>query len=433
MIPTWLAVPLAVALATLSASSQTERVREEFADGSTKKEYSVDKDNELHGAYIEYYEGGAKKLRASYYKGKLDGAYESWYSSGPRRSTRAYRRGDLQSLTTYDEAGTVIHEVVRKKGRLVLPLVGRPDVVIHPRTLAEIGKELARIDPPDAAPVPITFEKEPHTEAPYAAGELSTKCVADAMKRLNAFRYLSFVAPDIKPDSKYSELAQHAALVCFLNKDLSHTPPQPAGLPKDIYALGYEGAQASNLHQGQSSLREAIDGFMDDSDDRNIRGVGHRRWILTPSLTKSGMGLVGGFVALHVQDSKRRGLSRLTVSYPAAGYYPIEFLAGTHVAWHLSWDSSRIQEDPSEPISVECYSLDESYELGDRLEVRDITQSHDAVGELPALIFRPVLTKEQFVPGLKVLVRVKGLKLPKKESADYVVELFSLKGDPNGK
>ncbi|MEZ6195164.1 MAG: hypothetical protein R3F20_05455 [Planctomycetota bacterium] len=419
-------IPLILALAALAPllSAQGEEVRELYPNGKVRVEYKKDKTGEIQGAYEENYEDGAKKIRARYDKGRLDGNFELWQTDGKRRSARTYKRGELDSLKTYDARGEVVFSLKRRRGGLFASLPGGGDFPLHPRDRDEIRRGLDRIDPADQRVSALTFATEPSTSAPFAPGRLDDAVILDAVRHLNAYRFLSYLPAEVKPDAGYSELSQCAALAFALNGATSHDPARPAGLADALFKKAVEGAKESNLYQGSGNPRRAIDGFMEDADERNARAVGHRRGILSTTLAKSGLGAVGRFYALHVKDASKPGKLPLTWSYPGAGHYPIEYLTGPRVPWHLSWDESRVKA--GKEVSVECYLLDADHDLGERLEIKNVSRDEAKFGGAPALIFRPVLTDAQFAPGLRVLVRVKGLDLPRKQSADYLVELYSL-------
>ncbi|MEE9394006.1 MAG: hypothetical protein V3W41_16015 [Planctomycetota bacterium] len=65
--------------------------------------------------------------------------------------------------------------------------------------------------------------------------------------------------------------------------------------------------------------------------------------------------------------------------------------------------------------------LDAGLSLGQRLSGRDAHLSRKATGGSRALIFRPLFSPGTYKPGLAVLVKICGLKLPKKQVATYIV------------
>ncbi|MCB9832577.1 MAG: hypothetical protein H6807_08880 [Planctomycetes bacterium] len=405
------------------APAQIEERREEYPDGSTAKIYHVDGDGEPHGSWVEFFPSGKIRLRAQYRHGQLDGAYESYREDGKRLSERRYLKGEVQKLCRYDADSRPIHVLERSRGELVLKLKGAPDVVLFPRSLAAIRRDLTRIDGAPVLDSTRPYEEEPSLTAPFAAGRPRPDLVAEGRRRAEAYRYLCGLPHELAVDASLTNLAQHAALICCLIGELSHTPPQPPGMPAALYAIARQGAAESNLHQGRSSIRQSVDGYMDDSDDRNFRHVGHRRWILSPRMTRTGFGIVSGFCAMNVQDTSGRGLGPLSLAFPPPGYLPVDYFAGPHLAWHFSWDRSRVRIANGERPRAVLTLLDESYDIVGPIEVEQINVDDEAIGDMPALVFRPKFDAGQCRPGLRVLVEIKGIVMPKKERPIYLVEL----------
>lgn len=144
----------------------------------------------------------------------------------------------------------------------------------------------------------VTFQENPVTEAPFGLGKLSNETLDSAVKMLNQIRYIAGIPYDVALDDSYNEKAQAASLANYVNDELSHTPAQPAGMPDDMYGLAQNGAGSSNIAWGSSASwklnRFIVMSWMEDGDSSNIDRVGHRRWLLNPSMKKTGFGLVNG-------------------------------------------------------------------------------------------------------------------------------------------
>ena len=178
-----------------------------------------------------------------------------------------------------------------------------------------------------------SYSTAPSATAPYAAGKLSAGTVENTIDTINFFRLLTHLDP-VAEDSDLSVYAQHAALVNCANNALDHYPDQPADMPDDLYQTGYTGASRSNLGWGYS-LQGSIRGYLDDSDSSNISRVGHRRWLLNPVLGKVGLGKVGTFSALYVQDSSNTTADADFVTWPGGnGQFPSD-LFNNNEAWSI--------------------------------------------------------------------------------------------------
>lgn len=169
----------------------------------------------------------------------------------------------------------------------------------------------------------LTFSENPITAEPYALGKLSDKTLKSAADMLNQIRYIAGIPDGVELSDSYNELAQAAALSNYANNDLSHFPVQLAGMPDDMYALAKEGASSSNISwaswAGRSLNDTIVSGWMKDGSDGNIPMVGHRRWILNPSMGKTGFGAVSGrngtYSAMYTFDRSNSGAQEYGVMW----------------------------------------------------------------------------------------------------------------------
>ena len=153
--------------------------------------------------------------------------------------------------------------------------------------------------------------------APYATGNISQSDRQNALNAVNFCRYIAGLPNDVVMTDEYNALAQSASLVLLANGSLSHSPQQPAGMPESLYKTGAEGAGGSNIAKGYTNLaRSIVFGYIEDSDKDNISLLGHRRWLLSPSLKAIGFGMTGTYSAAYVKGTKRS-----------------ETFAGDYVAW----------------------------------------------------------------------------------------------------
>jgi uncharacterized protein YkwD len=158
----------------------------------------------------------------------------------------------------------------------------------------------------------------------------TTQAFRDAvLRRINYFRAMAGVPADITLSDESNRLAQAAALMMSVNKQLSHTPPTSWTCYSED---GKNGAGSSDLILGAYGWN-AITYFMQDSGSGNY-SVGHRRWILYPQTQIMGTGDVPPTSdypptnALRVFDShmwERRPLTRDGfVAWPPPGYVPYQ-------------------------------------------------------------------------------------------------------------
>jgi uncharacterized protein YkwD len=210
------------------------------------------------------------------------------------------------------------------------------------RPKAEIEKTLKAIEAKARASTPTA--RAPKTDKqevpPLTSSELAKARVE--LARLNGYRYLAGLPYDVTLDDELSLTAKYGAELCKRHGTIDHTPPRPAGTTESFYRRGYEGTSKSNLHwtSSGSGLVGSVDAYMDDSDPSNIRTVGHRRWCLSPSMRKTGFGVVDGFSAMWVMDQSGSSPANAILCFPSAGFHPLDyFVPGT--AWSISLNPAR--------------------------------------------------------------------------------------------
>jgi hypothetical protein len=144
--------------------------------------------------------------------------------------------------------------------------------------------------------------------------------------RLNYFRRLVGLPDNVVLVDSLNEKAQQAALMMKANNQLSHYPTAAwhCSSPE-----GQDGAANSDIALGVSGPT-AVTLYMQDA---GVTDLGHRRWILFPSLASAGDGdtdfsnaiyLIGGFGARP---------SMPFVAYPGNGYIPAPLVFQT---WSFS-------------------------------------------------------------------------------------------------
>jgi hypothetical protein len=130
---------------------------------------------------------------------------------------------------------------------------------------------------------------------------------------------------------------------------------------------------------------------MDDSDERNIDRVGHRRWCLNPAMGKSAFGSFGNQAAMYAFDGSNRDVPDWDfVAYPARGYMPTSHF-GARQAWSVSPNMAKFKKpDPSKiKVSVQAVSPGKLAPLGPPLKLDYFKVDLGGYGSGPAIIFRP--------------------------------------------
>jgi len=185
--------------------------------------------------------------------------------------------------------------------------------------------------------------------AAFEAAPEDLDAMRDAgIRRVRAYRYVCGIPVEHPVVGDAETLAaQYASLVGAKLGRNSHEPENP-GLPDDVYRLAAKGASECSLYQGSGvTAASAVDGWMDDSDATNVEKLGHRRWILDPTMRVTGFGLSDGaterFVAMHTRESGKAQPSDLVfIPYPARGWMPIDMFGSQH-AWSVTVDPAASQ------------------------------------------------------------------------------------------
>lgn len=268
----------------------------------------------------------------------------------------------------------------------------------------------------------VTYKTEPnYASQPYAAGEISTGTASDALAVLNFARYVAGLSPNVTLDSSFSELAQAASLVSCLNGGLSHSPSQPSGLSNELYQLGEKGAGSSNLSMGHRNPASSVLGYLSDSDRSNIQMVGHRRWVLNPTMGKTGFGYVGGYSAMYAFDRSNKSASESNVAWPAQNM-PVELFSNRD-AWSLSTGSEVNESGVS--VTLTRKSDGKTWKMGRAGSDGELYVNNGGYGQKGCIIFRPydAGSSLSYSPGDSFHVLIEGAG---SGSIEYDVNFFSL-------
>lgn len=216
------------------------------------------------------------------------------------------------------------------------------------------------------------------------AGTTSDQFKIAVLDRVQWYRAMAGVDPRIRLDESSNRYAQAAALVMAANYDLSHEPDSSWQCFSDE---AYEGASHSNLHLGYFGPK-AIDSYIEDDGSDNGE-VGHRRWILDPSLLTIGTGDTTTSNALWVINESERSNPLVReasgfVMWPPRGFVPRSTI---HERWSISHPTANFSS-----VTVEVSVSGRTY------EVTDVLTSEASIGSSNAIVFEwqrpPSGTKE---------------------------------------
>ncbi len=171
----------------------------------------------------------------------------------------------------------------------------------------------------------VKWKKEPNVKSCFE-GTLDTTEYLGFEKSLNLVRLLAGVPKVNDIDMEYSVNCQKAAWCMAVNDKIEHKIPNSWKCHTTGAAIA---ASNANLSYGYNA-GQAILGMMMDEESTN-KEVGHRRWLLNPSLTFPGYGLTNKVTVVWV-IGERVNFRKLykdldyynthPVMWPSAGYFP---------------------------------------------------------------------------------------------------------------
>ncbi len=215
----------------------------------------------------------------------------------------------------------------------------------YTRTEAEIRAAWAEMTP-DYTGTP--YVTTPSTTAPYAPGETTVAFRGDGLRMLNFGRYLAGLPTDVTLLDSRNLDGQYGAVL--LQKEYSHTPAQPADMPDDFYQRAYASTSSSNIGYGYGNLESFQKDCLYDGHLSNIARVGHRRWLLNPSMLYTGMGFAGTSypqtMTTYAFDRSRPAgsVDYAFIAWPSAGLFPVEH-APQSVPWSITLNPARYDWD----------------------------------------------------------------------------------------
>lgn len=270
-----------------------------------------------------------------------------------------------------------------------------------------------------------TYSKAASDRSPYQAGEVSKSSLDAALNTMNAIRYIAGIDP-VELDASYTKKEQAAALVNSANGQLSHYPSKPAGMSSSLYQLGASGASGGNLSwtSWKTGLGyHLVKSWMYDGDAGNIDRVGHRRWILNPSMEKTGFGWVygsnGTYAAMYAFDNWSAETSYYGVAWPAQNM-PVEFF-GNNYPWSISMgtsvDASKVK------VTLVRQSDQKKWTFSQKSANGYFNVENSNYGKTGCIIFRP--DNMNYQPGDTFTIKITGLS----ETVSYQVKFFSAETD----
>ena len=272
-----------------------------------------------------------------------------------------------------------------------------------------------------------TFDEEPVFVAPnYNPGSLSQESKDMSLNTLNLCRYIAGIPDDVTIDSSYEELTQAGSLVNAANDELTHYPDKPESMSQDLYDIGRTGTSRSNLFWSSADSggpESIIFGYMDDSDAGNIQVVGHRRWILNPSMKKTAFGHVGNYLSMYAFDrSREEEFVGDYVAWPAQEH-PIELFEGQVFSFSLNSRYYDAVDINTLKVTVTSETQGKTWTLTNGSSEGSLYADNNYYGMNRCVIFKV----GDFKAGDTINVKIEGITKNGVESPiEYTTHLFSL-------
>jgi uncharacterized protein YkwD len=297
--------------------------------------------------------------------------------------------------------------------------------------IVEIKAKWQQYKPKNGATI---FAETPNVMNPYSAGALTSEFLDNGLNTFKFVRYLAGLSENIVYTEELNDLAQHGAVLLARLGQLTHTPSKPDDMDDVFYEKAKKSTTSANIYRNNaksSTLEEAVD----DSSEGNIGALGHRRWMLNPTLGKVGFGYAtssaGTFIPIQVFDnSNTEKIDAEYVLWPNKGYFPISFFKTTQ-AWNVSLNPKKYNLSKCNP-TVKLISLSDGKEWVFSTSDNDKKGKYFNIetsnyGMPYSIIFRPDGISS-FELNKRFKVEIEGLvdKSDKTQKIEYEVEFFTL-------
>lgn len=278
-----------------------------------------------------------------------------------------------------------------------------------------------------------SYSVKPSASEPYKAGHLSDESLENALNLLNFIRYVAGVPANVELNEGYTEKVQAGALLNRVNGKLDHNPVKPDGFPEDLYETGKEGCAKGNIAAGYGNIAKSLlNGWMFDGDSANIDRMGHRRWVLNPSMTQTGFGAADSYSAMYAFDSQGSGITDY-VAWPAQNM-PIELMNGSGTPWTLSLGSDYEKANFKDvTVTLRDVTNKKSWTFSGSKANGAFKVNIEYYGMPNCIIFRP--NNISYNKDSRFQVTVSGIKRKDREEGkdatiSYNVDFFSLEEEP---
>lgn len=176
------------------------------------------------------------------------------------------------------------------------------------------------------------YVTNPSVRAPFSMGELNGQHQQYGLDSVNLMRQIGGLKP-VQLRSDYIVYAQSGA-VLLASSSFSHTPSCPSDMDPSFYENGYTGTSRGNIawaSGGTNTLANFTISYMKDNSGANVKMVGHRRWILNPTMAYTGLGHATAqngalYSVMYAFDRSAATPDYDFISWPASGNFPTQLI-----------------------------------------------------------------------------------------------------------
>lgn len=428
----------------VAAFAADKPVVENFEDGTKKLTYAVNPAGEKQGVQNEFYPSGKRRATTNFNNGKRNGSHVELYESDKVRLRANYLNDEYHGkVHELHEDGTTIRNVAYRNGKrhgpaqefdgktLVKDEFYSGDQLLIPRSQAQIAAQLALINKSPVVtdgevPADVSAEIKRRVADPAAHAEREA-----AARNLNGYRYLCGLPFDVGLDRAHIAYAEAGSDLLKAIGRLDHTPANP-GMPEQEYKAGYKGTSSSNIFMGSKEMGGTVHGYMDDSDSKNIKMLGHRRWCLNPAMLRTGLGRNDIYSAMWSMDSGRtEPVEYDHTAFPPAGLVPNAVFKKDY-AWSVSLNPAKYKLPDEKSVKVKIFPAKLNPQTGDvdrapqPLELNYFGVDTGGYGVRGCIIFRPAPFSVD--PGAAYWCEITGLEDAAGQPAKlgYFVGFFKL-------
>lgn len=269
----------------------------------------------------------------------------------------------------------------------------------------------------------FSYSDAPRLSSSYEPGSLSKSDLNSALHLLENIRYIAGLPADLKLSNDYNRMAQAASLVNYSNDSISHYPEFPSNISSKTAKSGIKACAESNLAwdswQNTSLEHSILNVWMKDDSVSNIKALGHRRWILSPEMKRTGFGAVSGsrgtYNTMYVFDFGRKVKTNYQVAWPAQQMPVSYFPEGT--PWSLSL--GKVLNSEKIKVTLTRLSDNKIWNFSKKQADGAFYVNNDGYGQKGCIIFNPK-NIGHCKSGDKFIVKVSGAG----KEISYIVNFF---------